>query len=293
MITSPFAAPRPARRMASLTLVTLLAAAPCAFAQPAETPADRSRDRGPGVPTSMFGTYVEKGELLIYPFWEYYTDKDFEYTPSEFGRAGTSDLRGHYRAGERLLFGAFGLTDNVAIEVEAALIHASLTASPFEPGVARLNESGLGDVEGQVRWRWRRETERRPEFFSYAEVVLPHHRDRALIGTAATQIKAGTGMVRGLSWGTLTVRAAVEYDRASTSPFDVGEYAVEWLRRVSQKWRVYLGVEGTVNEATPIGDVQWHFNRRAFLRMNSGVGLTKTGPEWAPEIGVVFSLPTR
>jgi hypothetical protein len=28
------------------------------------------RDRGEGVATSMFGTYIERGELLIYPFYE-------------------------------------------------------------------------------------------------------------------------------------------------------------------------------------------------------------------------------
>ena len=29
------------------------------------------RDRGPGIPTSMFGVYVTKGQLLVYPFFEY------------------------------------------------------------------------------------------------------------------------------------------------------------------------------------------------------------------------------
>jgi hypothetical protein len=28
-------------------------------------------DRGTGIPTSMFGTYVRRGELLVYPFFEY------------------------------------------------------------------------------------------------------------------------------------------------------------------------------------------------------------------------------
>ncbi|MGE5860715.1 MAG: hypothetical protein ACM34J_09190, partial [Ignavibacteria bacterium] len=32
------------------------------------------KDRGPGIPTSMFGTYIKKGELLLYPFFEYYYD---------------------------------------------------------------------------------------------------------------------------------------------------------------------------------------------------------------------------
>jgi len=31
------------------------------------------KDRGEGVSSSMFGTYVKKGQLYIYPFNEYYT----------------------------------------------------------------------------------------------------------------------------------------------------------------------------------------------------------------------------
>ena len=34
------------------------------------------RDRGTGVSTSMFGTYVRRRELLVYPFFEYYLDND-------------------------------------------------------------------------------------------------------------------------------------------------------------------------------------------------------------------------
>ena len=34
------------------------------------------QDRGTGIPTSQFGTYVRKGELLIYPFYEYYYDSN-------------------------------------------------------------------------------------------------------------------------------------------------------------------------------------------------------------------------
>ena len=37
------------------------------------------RDRGTGVSTSMFGTYIRQGELLFYPFFEYYLDKNMEY----------------------------------------------------------------------------------------------------------------------------------------------------------------------------------------------------------------------
>lgn len=110
---------------------------------------------------------------------------------------------------------------------------------------SRITESGLGDVEGQVRWRWRTETAQRPEWFSYAEFVVPHAKDKPLTGTPGVELAFGTGVVRGFAWGTLTARAAVDYSRASSTPWDAGEYAVEYLKRLSRRWRVYAGLEGT------------------------------------------------
>ena len=50
----------------------------------------------------MCGTYIRKGELLLYPFAEGYIDNDREYTPSELGYGLNTDLRGKYRAAEAL-----------------------------------------------------------------------------------------------------------------------------------------------------------------------------------------------
>jgi hypothetical protein len=63
--------------------------------------------RGSGQPTSMFGTYIRKGELLIYPFFEYYRDHNFEYKPAELGYGLDRDFRGG--AGELLHGGQSGL----------------------------------------------------------------------------------------------------------------------------------------------------------------------------------------
>ena len=41
------------------------------------------KDRGTGVPTSLFGTYVRRGELIVYPFFEHYRDGNLEYKPEE------------------------------------------------------------------------------------------------------------------------------------------------------------------------------------------------------------------
>ncbi len=187
-------------------------------------------DRGTGLPTSMFGTYIRRGELVVYPFYEYYGDRNFEYKPSEFGVPGDVDFRGRYRANEGILLVAYGLRDNLAFEMEAAVISASFDKSPADASAlpARLTESGLGDVEAQLRWRWRKETESRPELFSYTEVVFPHAKAKDLIGTPGWEVKVGTGVIRGFRWGTLTVRGAVEFSQASSSHVDVGEYAVEY-----------------------------------------------------------------
>jgi len=270
-------------------------ASPPAAPQPDETLPTYLKDRGRGVATSMFGTYIRKDELIVYPFFEYYRDRDFEYKPEEFGFAGALDFRGRYHASEGLLFVAYGLTDDLAVEAEAAVIKASLEKSPQDPSAlpARIEESGLGDVEAQLRWRWRKEDERRPELFSYFEAVFPHHEDKALIGTPGWELKLGTGLVRGFKWGTLTARIAVEYTEASTSQFDLGEYAVEYLKRVSPRWRFYAGLEGTQDELSLITEVQWHLSRHAFIRLNNGLGLTSKATGWTPEVGILFTLPTR
>src|SRR5262249_47337041 len=111
------------------------------------------------------------------------------------------DFRGHYRAHEELLFLAYGFTDDLALEMEAAVIQATFEKAPTDPSTlpARIEESGLGDVEGQLRFRWKRETERRPELFSYLEFTFPHAEDRPLTGTPGWEFALGTGVTRGFS----------------------------------------------------------------------------------------------
>jgi hypothetical protein len=38
---------------------------------------------------------------------------------------------------------------------------------------ARLEASGLGDIDGHLLWRWRRETASRPELYSFVKVAFP------------------------------------------------------------------------------------------------------------------------
>lgn len=247
------------------------------------------RDRGTGIPTSMFGTYVEHGELLVYPFIEHYLDHNAEYSPQELGYGLDEDYRGEYEASEYLIFLGYGLTNNISLELEAAYIYAEIETSPMDPTSSpdKFVEQGLGDVQTQLNWMWKQETASRPGFFSYGEVVFPFQKDRQLIGTSDWEFKVGTGMIRGFRWGTTTLRAAVEYN-AAESILELGEIAVEYLKRVNQLVRLYGGVEGTQDEVELITEAQLHVSPRLFIKINNAFGLTSKATDYAPEFGFVL-----
>lgn len=249
------------------------------------------KDRGTGQPTSMFGTYINKGEFLVYPFYEYYYDKNTEYAPNELGGQSDTDYRGKFTGHEALIFLGYGITDRLAIEFEAAYMSARLKRSSEDPEGPDdvIEESGIGDIESQIRWRWNKETIKSPEFFSYFETVFPFQEDKLLIGTQAWEFKLGSGMVKGFKWGTMTFRLAAEYD-AGENVIEMGEYAIEYLKRVSPLFRFYLGVEGSQDEVEFISDLQFHFNDTVMLRVNNAFGVTSKATDYAPEIGVLFSF---
>ncbi|KAA3657325.1 MAG: hypothetical protein DWQ10_13540 [Calditrichaeota bacterium] len=239
----------------------------------------------------MFGNYINKGEFIFYPFYEYYYDQDAEYKPQELGYDVNIDYRGKYRAHEGLLFFAYGFTDRLAIEFEMAFISAEQqkSAGDISAMPKKLTESGLGDVEGQIRWRWNRETASKPEFFSYYETVFPLQQDKYLIGTKDWEFKLGHGLIKGFAWGTMTLRAAIEYD-ASENKTELGEYAVEYLKRISSRSQIYLGVEGTQDELELITDLQFKILSKTFLRINNAFGISSKATDYAPELGLLFRL---
>lgn len=150
-------------------------------------------------------------------------DHNFEYKPAELGYGLDQDFRGRYRADEGLIFIGYGISDRLAAEFEAGVIEARLDKSDKDTSTApaRIEESGLSDVEGQIRWRWNHERAGMPEFFSYFETVFPTGKENSLIGTSDWEFKVGSGMIKGFSWGTVTLRVAVDYSAAEKS-FGVG-----------------------------------------------------------------------
>lgn len=247
------------------------------------------QDRGKGVATSSFGIYIQKGEVIVYPFYEYYHDKDAEYKPSEFGYGIDNDFRGKYRAHEGLIFLGYGISDRLAIELEAAVIDATQYKADDDPSNMpdKVSESGLGDVESQLRWRWVEEQNSHPEWFSYFETVFPFQKNKTLIGTQDWEFKLGTGIIKGFSWGTVTLRVAVDYIREEGKS-ELGEYAVEYLKRISDRLRILAAVEGTQDELALITEAQVFLTPQIILKLNNGLGMTSKTTDFAPEIGIMF-----
>ncbi len=240
------------------------------------------------MPASQFATFIEPGDFVVYPFYEYYRDKDAEYKPSELGYVGETDYFGRSRAHEGLLFLGYGVSSRFVLEFEVAVITARQEKAGNDTSnfpAAGLEESGLGDVEAQLRYRWREETRGGPEIYSYFETVFPLQKDRVLIGTSVWELKYGMGLARSSSWGTTILRGGVAW---ADGKAELGEYALEYVRGVSDRLRVYAGVEGSEDEIALITEGQVFLTPAIKLKLNSAFGLTKKAAGWAPEVGVMF-----
>ncbi|TAL35007.1 MAG: hypothetical protein EPN93_11175 [Spirochaetes bacterium] len=249
-------------------------------------------DRGTGIPTSMFGSYIRRGDFLFYPFYEYYYDKKTEYAPEDFGYTGSKTYKAKSWAHEGLIYVAYGFTDWLMVEMEAAVISQRQYKSDRDISAMpdSIRESGIGDVEGQVRWRWFGETDVRPELFSYVETVGPTQKSGdVLIGTPDWEFKFGAGVIKGFGFGTLTLRASFEYLK-ETNKFESGEYAVEYLKKISNTVRVFLGVEGSQDEVSVIPEIQVYLRENIYLKLNCGFGITPAATDIAPEAGIMFVL---
>lgn len=246
-------------------------------------------DRGQGIAMSQFGTYVAPGELIVYTFYEYTRTPKFEYHPSELGAVGNTDFLGKLVEHEGLLYVAYGISDRLAVEFEGAL-YAKTT---FEKAAddpsdlpRRFSESGLGDVEGQLRWRWWKETDHRPELYSFAEVVLPLQKNKTLIGTQDWEGALGLGILRGHRWGTLGGRVALAWD-GEDGRAEVGEYAIEYIKS-TKRWRFVATLEGESDEVSLITEAQLSLGAHTTLKLNCGFGLAEQSPDVAPEVGLLF-----
>ncbi len=246
-------------------------------------------DRGTGIQLSMFGSYINQGEFFFYPFFEYYMDSNGEYSPVELGFSDGLDYRGKFYGTEYLVFFGYGISDWIAVEFEVAYIDATQEKADDDPSEMpeKFSEAGIGDVEGQIRWRFNKETKTRPEYFGYFETVFPLAKQKKLIGTQDWEFKLGFGVLKGFKFGTMAFRLAAEYDR-SEDKYESGEYAIEYVKVLSDHCRMYLGIEGAEDEAELITEFQWHINERMYMKLNHAFGITSKAADFAPEYGVLL-----
>lgn len=253
------------------------------------------RDRGAGIPTSIFGTYIDRGELLLFPFFAHSLDKNREYQPVMFHGGSSEDFRARYRDSGEQIFIGYGLNDWLALEFETAYTKATFEKSPSDTSgtPAKIRESGFADIEGQLRFRLMSEGDRHPEVFGFLEITAASQRTKVLIGDSNWDFKPGLGIVRGYSWGTMTFRTTGEYNR-DNSHLDFGETSIEYLRRLSPAWRVNLALEGgetgAPDEWELVSGVQWRITDVVLLKLDNVFGLTSKATDWSPQVGIMFSL---
>jgi hypothetical protein len=81
----------------------------------------------------------------------------------------------------------------------------------------------------------------------------------------------------------------VEYVAAEKS-WGFGEYAFEYQKRASNNFRFYAMLEGSEDELAIVPGMEWQLCHGVFLKVNNGFGLTSKAIDFAPEVGIMFSL---
>ncbi|MGZ9196348.1 MAG: hypothetical protein ACXW4I_07915 [Candidatus Deferrimicrobiaceae bacterium] len=282
---------RPSSIAAYLVAIAFLCGAiPSRAAEPLPLPAYLS-DRGDGIPTSLLGTYIREKEFLSYPFYEYTRTPKFEYEPDELGFPGDGEYIGKLVEREGLVFFAYAFNDSLAIEFESALYssaHFTKASNDNTNVPSDIRESGLGDTEINIRWRYLKETATRPEVTFFFQTVFPFQKNKKLLGTQDWEFAPGIVLTKGYPFGTLALRLSLEYETGENQ-VEFDEWAIDYVKRLSPDWLVVLSLEGEqADEVSIIGEVQYTLSKHAVLKINSGFGLVEKAPDFAPEIGVLF-----
>src|SRR5207247_5452575 len=122
----------------------------------------------------------------------------------------------------------------LAVEFESAVYTAaSQTRASADPSAMpqTFRESGLGDTEAQIRFRWFEETDTRPELISFFEVVFPLQQHKRLIGTQHWELSLGALLTKGFSWGTITLKGSGSYSTGE-GKLELGHYGIEYVKRI-------------------------------------------------------------
>lgn len=257
--------------------------------------AEYLRDRGPGVPTTLTGIYLDQDEWLGAASYQHLENRGFQYSPEEFGFADANDYLGKYESSAGILFVGYGFSNSLGLglKVTGGSIKLTKASDDLSAMPAEMKESGISAIAPELTWRFMTETAHRPELYAIVAVLIPQNRDTALIGTPDWFVLPGIGLNKGFSWATLSARMNFEYDAASESTIDFGTWSIEGQRRFSDAWWVSAGLEGQVgggsnfDEAWQTTFVQWYAGPHVAVRFGSRIGLTQMTEGWTGEIGLV------
>ena len=111
--------------------------------------------------------------------------------------------------------------------------------------------------------------------------------DKKLLGAQHWEFALGLVLTKGSSFGTLALRLSSTFDTGDPK-FKFSEYAIDYVNRLSPNWRVAFSLEGDEDERQVISELQYTLTRNTVLKMNLGLEITKTAPDFAPEIGAMF-----
>ena len=253
------------------------------------------RDRGRGVRSSEFQTFIQRHQLLLLPSSAHIRDHNLEYNPLDWGYGNQTDLRGKFRSSSAQLLIAYGVTDWLAFELEGSYVSARFERSPRDTTAtpALIRESGVGDFAGHARLRFAQERGRRPEVWGSLEVIPANQKRKVLIGDKFRDLKGEIGLTRGFHFGTMTLRTTIERNHGDHH-WDLGETSLEYLRRLSPAWRILLAIEGgesgALDEWVFVTAGQWRIANGCYLKLANAVGLAWKATDWEPQVGILWEI---
>jgi len=282
--------------MTRLIAVALLSLGAASLTAQQDSVPPALRDRGPGIRMSEFQTYIERGQFFIMPSASYIKDHNLEYNPVDWGFGDQTALRGTFHGSSGQLLLAYGVNDWLALEAEASYMDQHFERSPQDTGNTppQIHESGIGDFAFQARLRFVKERGSRPEIWGSLEFIPESNKDKVLIGDTPTDLQAEIGFTRGFGFGTMTFRTTIEYTHIDKA-WDFGETSIEYLRRLSETWRVMVGLEGGEgggpDEFVAVTSFQARLASRAVLNFGNSIGFFSKSTDWEPYVGLRFELP--
>jgi hypothetical protein len=250
------------------------------------------RDRGPGMQTSLNATYLAEKEFLFYPFYEYNFVVNEEYIPMDLGYDVDQAYEAKSSSHEALLYLGYGISDWLIAEAEVAFINFTQQKSSSDNSTmpSPYKESGIENIDFQLRWRYWKETSKKPELFSNFVLAVPSAGSNKIIGLTGYDFKFASGLIKGFRFGTMIVSSSFQYNTYD-SQFDFLGLDIEYVKRLNDKFRVYVGFDGLpIPDAFAVStNLQIFPKPWMFIRLGNSFGIGSSGLiDFNQEIGVAI-----